>query len=45
MPQRADTTLKYKFFPTIKTVTHTGVDTISDDDLAAWYTEAQPNEE
>ena len=33
---------KVQIFPTIKTVTHTGVNTISDDDLAAWYTEAQP---
>ena len=33
---------KVQIFPTIKTVTHTGVDTISDDDLAAWYAEAQP---
>ena len=33
---------KVKIFPTIKTVTQTGVNTLSDDDLAAWYTEAQP---
>lgn len=36
---------KVKIFPTLKTVTSTGVDTISDDDLATWYAEAQPNEE
>ena len=35
---------KVQIFPTIKTVTHTGVNTISDDDLAAWYTEAQPEQ-
>ena len=33
---------KVKIFPTLKTVTSTGVDTISDDDLATWYAEAQP---
>ena len=36
---------KVKIFPTIKTVTHTGVNTVSDDDLATWYAEAQPNVE
>ena len=36
---------KVKIFPTIKTVTRTGVNTVSDDDLAAWYAEAQPNAE
>ncbi len=36
---------KVQIFPTIKTVTRTGVDTISDDELAAWYAEAQPNTE
>ena len=36
---------KVQIFPTIKTVTHTGVDTISDDNLATWYAEAQPNAE
>ena len=35
---------KVKIFPTFKTVTRTGVDSISDDDLAAWYAEAQPDE-
>lgn len=33
---------KVKIFPTVKTVTRTGVNTVSDDDLAAWYAEAQP---
>ena len=33
---------KVKIFPTIKTVTHTGVNTLSDEDLATWYAEAQP---
>lgn len=33
---------KVQIFPTIKTVTRTGVNTVSDDDLATWYTEAQP---
>ncbi len=36
---------KGNIFPNIKTVTRTGVDTISDDDLAAWYAEAQPKAE
>ncbi|MDE0683804.1 MAG: proteasome subunit alpha [Candidatus Poribacteria bacterium] len=36
---------KVKIFPTLKTVTRTGVNTVSDDDLAAWYAEAQPNVE
>ena len=36
---------KVKIFPTIKTVTRTGVNTVSDDDLAVWYAEAQPNAE
>ena len=35
---------KVKIFPTIKTVTRTGVNTVSDDDLAAWYSEAQPEQ-
>ena len=34
---------KVNIFPTVKTVTRTGVNTVSDDDLAAWYAEAQPN--
>ena len=33
---------KVKVFPTVKVVTPAGVDTISDDDLATWYAEAQP---
>lgn len=33
---------KVQIFPTIKTVTRTGVNTVSDDDLATWYTDAQP---
>ena len=33
---------KVNIFPTLKTVTRTGVNTVSDDDLAAWYAEAQP---
>ena len=33
---------KIQIFPTIKTVTRTGVNTVSDDDLATWYTDAQP---
>ena len=33
---------KVKVFPTVKIVTPAGVDTISDDDLATWYAEAQP---
>ena len=36
---------KVKIFPTVKTVTRIGVNTVSDDDLAAWYAEAQPNTE
>ena len=36
---------KVKIFPTVKTVTRIGVSTLSDDDLAAWYAEAQPNAE
>ena len=36
---------KGNIFPNIKTVTRTGVDTISDDDLAAWYADAQPKAE
>ncbi|CAI8015101.1 Proteasome subunit beta [Geodia barretti] len=35
---------KVKIFPTLKTVTRTGVNTVSDDDLAAWYAEAQPEQ-
>ena len=34
---------KGQIFPTLKTVTRTGVDTISDDDLTEWYAGAQPN--
>ena len=34
---------KVNIFPTVKTVTRTGVSTVSDDDLTAWYAEAQPN--
>lgn len=34
---------KVNIFPTVKTVTRTGVNTVSDDDLTAWYAEAQPN--
>ena len=33
---------KVEIFPTVKTVTRTGVDTVSDNDLATWYAEAQP---
>ena len=33
---------KVKIFPTVKTVTRTGVNTLSDEDLATWYAEAQP---
>ncbi|MCG9132237.1 proteasome subunit alpha [Candidatus Poribacteria bacterium] len=33
---------KVQIFPTLKTVTRTGVDTISDDDLMEWYAGAQP---
>jgi proteasome beta subunit len=33
---------KVNIFPTLKTVTRTGVDTITDEDLAVWYAEAQP---
>lgn len=33
---------KVEIFPTVKTVTRIGVNTVSDDDLAAWYAEAQP---
>lgn len=33
---------KVQIFPTVKTVTRVGVNTVSDDDLAAWYAEAQP---
>ena len=33
---------KVNIFPNVKVVTRAGVDTISDDDLAAWYAEAQP---
>ena len=36
---------KVEIFPTVKTVTRTGVDTVSDNDLAVWYAEAQPNAE
>ncbi len=36
---------KVEIFPTVKTVTRIGVNTLSDDDLAAWYAEAQPNAE
>lgn len=36
---------KGQIFPTVKTVTRTGVNTVSDDDLTAWYAEAQPNAE
>jgi len=36
---------KVNIFPTVKTVTRTGVNTVSDDDLTAWYAEAQPNTE
>ena len=36
---------KVEIFPTVKTVTRIGVNTVSDDDLAAWYAEAQPNAE
>ena len=36
---------KVKIFPTIKTVTRIGVNTVSDDDLATWYADAQPNAE
>ena len=35
---------KIEIFPTVKTVTRTGVDTISDDDLAEWYTEPNRKE-
>ena len=35
---------KVKIFPTVKTVTRIGVDTISDDDLATWYADAQPEQ-
>ena len=31
---------KVNIFPTLKTVTRTGVNTVSDDDLAVWYAEA-----
>jgi proteasome beta subunit len=34
---------KVNIFPTLKTVTRTGVDTITDEDLAVWYAEAQPD--
>ena len=34
---------KVNIFPTVKTVTRTGVNTVSDDYLAAWYAEAQPD--
>ena len=34
---------KVNIFPTVKTVTRTGVNTVSDDDLTTWYAEAQPN--
>ena len=32
---------KVNIFPNVKVVTRSGVDTISDDDLASWYAEAQ----
>lgn len=35
---------KVKIFPTVKTVTRTGVDTISDDNLAEWYVEPNRKE-
>ncbi len=35
---------KVNIFPNIKIVTPAGVDTISDDDLATWYAEAQPEQ-
>ena len=35
---------KVNIFPNVKIVTHAGVDTISDDDLAIWYAEAQPEQ-
>ena len=35
---------KGNIFPNIKIVTRSGVDTISDDDLAIWYAEAQPEQ-
>ena len=35
---------KVKIFPTVKTVTHSGVNTLSDEDLATWYAEAQPQQ-
>ena len=35
---------KVNIFPNVKVVTRSGVDTISDDDLAIWYTEAQPEQ-
>jgi proteasome beta subunit len=35
---------KVKIFPTLKTLTRTGVNTVSDDDLAVWYAEAQPEQ-
>ena len=34
-----------QIFPNVKTVTSAGVETISDDDLAAYYAEAQPSGE
>ena len=35
---------KGNIFPNVKIVTRSGVDTISDDDLATWYAEAQPEQ-
>ena len=35
---------KVNIFPNVKIVTRTGVDTISDNDLATWYAEAQPEQ-
>ncbi|MXY99352.1 proteasome subunit alpha [Candidatus Poribacteria bacterium] len=35
---------KVNIFPNVKVVTRSGVDTISDDNLATWYAEAQPDQ-
>lgn len=35
---------KVNIFPNVKVVTRSGVDTISDDDLATWYAQAQPEQ-
>ena len=40
MPQQADTTQKAEIFPTIKTITRQGVETLNDEFLTQCYAEA-----